>query len=279
MSNNFTKRLLLCVIGIPLLAFLILLLPQYNYIGLSILTILLAAQGSFEMSRMVFKKTDSVVYLAWTLPCIQYIQLVKGVDIDFTTFVFLVYIVIVLAREIGIRGWENNFEQSIVNSSKSLLVLTYPSFFLTFLIRMFALQSINTYSILLFFVLVFSNDIFAYVFGMLFGKGHGNVVKVSPKKSMAGFIGGTFSCIAICLLYFVLFKEKLPDFYPVYCALMALTVSMASNVGDLIESVFKRSAGVKDSSNIVPGRGGILDCIDSILTAAPVFFIFFNSVK
>ena len=142
---------------------------------------------------------------------------------------------------------------------------------------MLSLENISASAVMLFISLVFSNDIFAYIFGMLFGRGHGGVVKVSPKKSLAGFAGGLAGCIGICLLLFALLKD-LPHVALWIRIVLAVLISTAANIGDLAESVFKRSAGVKDSGNIFPGRGGALDSMDSEIASAPLFFLIFKLI-
>lgn len=278
MSKNLFKRILTCVVGIPLLVLLIFYFPQYNFIGLSILVIIMAFLGSYEMSKLVFGKFEPFVITSAIIPIMQYIQQLKNTATDITSYYVAVFIVFTLAIEIGISGTEDSFEGSIERSGKRLLLFFYPSFLLAFLIKILAMPAINAYSVLLFLVLVFSNDIFAYVFGMLFGKGKGVVFKVSPKKSHAGFIGGHLSCIGICFAYCAIFRNHLPEMPWVFKFELGLVISMTANLGDLIESVFKRSANVKDSGSIVPGRGGILDSIDSIIASAPFFYILYSIV-
>lgn len=273
MKSNFFARTVTCIVGIPAVFSLIWFLPQHNFIGLSILVFVLSALGSIEMSKMAFGKTESIALLGPFLTVLTYFQCLDVFTTDVVMIAELISIIAILGKEIGFGAYTDDFKGSSERTGKRLLVLFYPSFFLSFIIKMLALEKMDSYSVMVFLVLVFSNDIFAYVFGMLFRKlsktpQRGCVVKVSPKKTYAGFIGGTLSCIALSIIC-------------LRCSLslrisVGLTISMAANLGDLIESVFKRSAGVKDSGKIIPGRGGILDNIDSILVAAPFFYMMYG---
>lgn len=270
--SNLVQRIITCVVGVPLIAGLIFLLPQNNFIGLSILAMLLALLGSLEMSKILFKEVRVLSCLAWIAVLMEYLS-ANGE-------VFMVLLALVsLFIEIK-QGEKDNFKASLENSAKNLLSVVYPSFFIVYLIKFLALENTNRYSVLLYLILVFSNDIFAYVFGMLFGRSNAGILKVSPKKSIAGFIGGFLSCIGICFLYTCIFASELPALSVFEKAGLGVCISIFGNAGDLAESVFKRSAGIKDSGNIIPGRGGILDCVDSIVSTAPfIYFVFSGIVK
>ena len=127
---------------------------------------------------------------------------------------------------------------------------------------------------------VFICDSLAWFFGVLFGKSTRGYVAASPNKSLVGFIGGISCSIIEGFLFKCIFPEKIPFSY-IEIFILGFLTAIASIIGDLIESVFKRSSGVKDSGNIIPGRGGVLDSIDSIVIAVPVFYIcqyFFNLI-
>ncbi len=126
--------------------------------------------------------------------------------------------------------------------------------------------------ILFFFLLVFGSDSFAYFTGILFGKNNKGIIRVSPNKSVAGYIGGTFIPALVSMAAAFIFPEHF-TYSPAAGFMIGFTVSIFAAIGDLIESAFKRSAGVKDSGTAVPGRGGMLDSIDSLVIAAPVYFL------
>jgi phosphatidate cytidylyltransferase len=113
-------------------------------------------------------------------------------------------------------------------------------------------------------VLVWLNDTGAYVFGMLFGK-HRLFERISPKKSWEGAIGGTI--VTIVLGYWM--NLFVPFISRTDWIVLSLLVSVFGVYGDLFESLLKRSAGVKDSGNLMPGHGGILDRMDSLLFIIP----------
>lgn len=107
----------------------------------------------------------------------------------------------------------------------------------------------------------------AYMFGKLFGK-HKLAPKVSPGKTWQGFIGGLFTAAIISWGYGVWANLDIAPSILLVCSIFA---ALASVLGDLTESMFKREAGIKDSGHLIPGHGGILDRIDSLTAAVPVF--------
>ena len=123
--------------------------------------------------------------------------------------------------------------------------------------------------ILAFFILLWSNDTFAYLVGVSIGK-HRLFERISPKKSWEGFWGGLIMTIVISIIL-----SKLFNFYNIQHAIsIALIISVFGTFGDLMESMFKRSIGIKDSGHILPGHGGILDRFDAVLLALPIIFVY-----
>lgn len=119
------------------------------------------------------------------------------------------------------------------------------------------------------FILVWINDTGAYLIGKNFGK-QKLFPRISPKKTVEGFLGGLFfACIAS---YFIAEFTETLDF--TYWLILSIVVSVFGTIGDLIESKFKRQANVKDSGVIMPGHGGLLDRLDSIIFVAPFFYLF-----
>lgn len=118
------------------------------------------------------------------------------------------------------------------------------------------------------FLMIWINDSFAYIFGISFGK-HRLFPSVSPKKSWEGAVGGGIATLIIA--YFIAPLMGLCTWKILAIGLIAV---IFGTFGDLIESMMKRSTGIKDSGNIIPGHGGILDRIDSVLFTVPAIFIF-----
>jgi phosphatidate cytidylyltransferase len=132
---------------------------------------------------------------------------------------------------------------------------------------------VNT-TILGVFILIWTNDTFAFLIGKGFGK-RKLFERISPHKTVAGFIGGmvfTFVAGGVLAAYF---NSSLSL---VQWIVIAGIVSTFGVLGDLIESMFKRQAGLKDSSNFIPGHGGFLDRLDSAIFSAPFIFIYLQFV-
>jgi len=117
-----------------------------------------------------------------------------------------------------------------------------------------------------FFFMLWANDTGAYIFGTWLGK-HKLFERISPKKSWEGFIGGAL--VAVLVAY--LFSLNSDECWCQWIA-MSLVIVIFGTLGDLVESMLKRSLGVKDSGNILPGHGGILDRFDGLLLAAPMVY-------
>lgn len=131
--------------------------------------------------------------------------------------------------------------------------------------------------LLLMFVMIWLNDTGAFLVGSAIGS-HRLFQRHSPKKSWEGFFGG----MAFTIVTAILARQLLPEYFSVFSTasliVFAIVVSIMSTWGDLFESMIKRTAGVKDSGNIIPGHGGILDRIDSLLFVAPATLIYWIAV-
>ena len=131
----------------------------------------------------------------------------------------------------------------------------------------------NGMLLLCFFAIIWGTDVGAYLFGITLGQKYGKKLfpSISPKKSWIGFWGGIFMAVgvAVVLHYMGWFTFDL-----VHCICMALLLSVTGVYGDLIESQWKRHYEVKDSGNIIPGHGGLLDRFDSALIAIPIGIIY-----
>ena len=124
------------------------------------------------------------------------------------------------------------------------------------------------------FTILCLNDTMAYVFGSLFGK-HKIWTRVSPKKSWEGFFGGLVTTMAASWFFIQISYFQNDIFSNSYIWIgFALVVIIAGTFGDFVESMIKRFANQKDSGTILPGHGGILDRIDSMLFAVPAGFIY-----
>jgi len=119
------------------------------------------------------------------------------------------------------------------------------------------------------FVLIWTNDTFAYIVGKNFGKNK-LYKQISPNKTIEGFIGGLiFSCIAGYFIYYFTHYLNFQSWLG-----MAIILSVFGTLGDLIQSKFKRQAGVKDSGKLMPGHGGLFDRLDSIIFSSPFVYAY-----
>ncbi|MCA0932259.1 phosphatidate cytidylyltransferase [Lutimonas saemankumensis] len=182
-----------------------------------------------------------------------------------SVFMAAVYFSFILAlvssRKIGIQYLGKNFLTLMYIIVPFSLLIKIP--YLNFEGRF------DTSIIIGIFILIWSNDVFAFLIGKNFGK-HKLIERVSPNKTVEGFLGGfIFTFIAGYIV-----AKYCPSIQPLQWFTIAILVSTFGVLGDLIESMFKRQAKIKDSSNLLPGHGGFLDRLDSVIFATPFIFIY-----
>ncbi len=182
----------------------------------------------------------------------------------------MVPIFIIMVNSLYVKDKEEYGKFS--NIYTGLLYIAVP----TTLSNLIAFDKAGNFSGLLlicFFVIIWCSDVGAFTFGILLGKKFPKKLfeSVSPKKTWVGFFGGlTTSVLSAVLLYYV----GILRFPLIHCIILALIMCIAGVYGDLYESQWKRVYGVKDSGNIIPGHGGMLDRFDSTLMAMPIGAIY-----
>lgn len=273
--TSMTKRVLTTVVTLPVLFSVIFFLPHNSYLALSFLAVLTAIFGAKEMKDLYEKaegaKPHLPCYFVGILPLAQWLQIAYYPQLPLVDLAFVLLALSFFSTELFL-GEKDGFAKSLSRIGGESLILLYPGLLITFIQRLIAL-AYPTQTLLLFFLLVFGNDVFAFVFGMSFGRNNKGLLKVSPNKSLAGFIGGTLSTIGLSLLFCLFVPGIKETIVPWQAIVLGLVTSLSANIGDLIESAFKRSASVKDSGSLIPGRGGLLDSIDSMLASAPIFWV------
>lgn len=271
--NKVAKRLLVFFIGLPIVIGVVS-LYYYNFIALNIVAVVTSGLAANEFYRMasnkfkLFPKTI-VIILTAALPFLAYNFIL--IELDFANLIWFMTLEIFLFM--GAESlFAKDFENSLSKIAITLLIIFYCGYMVTFITRLTSIKENATIFIYLYFILVFMCDSGAWFFGVLFGKSTRGFFKSSPNKSLTGFFGGIITSIACGLLFKFLFPAVF--FGPFWkTIIVSAATALAAIIGDLIESVFKRSCEVKDSGNLIPGRGGILDCIDSLLLGAPVYYI------
>ena len=126
----------------------------------------------------------------------------------------------------------------------------------------------GNYYLISLLIITWSNDVGAYLIGTKFGKKR-MFPKISPKKTIEGSIGGIIFSIAGTFALKNWLNLPLDELI-----FLGLIIAIIGQLGDLFESVLKRGSGIKDSGTLIPGQGGILDCLDSLIFTAPVFYYY-----
>jgi phosphatidate cytidylyltransferase len=171
----------------------------------------------------------------------------------------------------------------ILAISTTLFGLMYVPWLLNFIqkIQFFAFapgfEGTGKYYVLYFIVVTKFSDSGAYAVGSLIGK-HKMIPRISPGKTWEGFGGAIVVSTGASLLFTHFLGDKMAGMNWRHAIVVGVILSVAAVVGDLIESIFKREAGVKDSGKFFPGIGGILDLLDSLLFNAPLMYIYLRHV-
>ncbi|AHC14724.1 phosphatidate cytidylyltransferase [Salinispira pacifica] len=274
-SRNLIQRVILFAVAVPVIILIIFLEADRFHWPLNLVLLLISVPSAFEAARLFGfnprkskPRTIGVFLSGLSLPLTSLLW-VWGVIR--TELLFPVYTGMVMSiLFVQVFRQQHKVKKISPGIGKHLATLAYPGLLISHLIMISALPH-ATILYLTFIAGVFSNDTMAYVGGRLFGAKSSHPVAISPNKTMAGFlIGFLFSPVAVTLVYF-LAPHAFPGGLHV-AVIMGFLIGFTTIIGDLIESGLKRSAKIKDSGEAIPGRGGLLDSLDSILFTAPVFF-------
>ena len=261
-----TTRVLSSIALVPVLFVVVWLLPPAYFTGLVIVA---AAIGQHELYGMA--KARGIAPLAPVG-----IALGAAVVINFHRplyphlgwpyfWITLCVMAVLTARLFSRRPVEGALEDIAV----TLLGVLYVALLFGFPVAIHAGPAGKTWMVFLFLV-IWASDTGAYYAGTALGK-HRLYEKISPKKSIEGLIGGMLASMIVAMLCSIWLVTSIGLFE---AAVLGACLAAIGTVGDLVESLLKRSAGVKDSGSLIPGHGGILDRMDSMLFAAPALFYY-----
>lgn len=192
--------------------------------------------------------------------------------------IFLFVLLILLAMTVHLFSYERGRDQAALDFGITVAGITYIGWLGSYLLDVRNFSAEGGWWLMLVLPIVWAGDTGAYSIGAVYGK-HKMAPRLSPKKSWEGYIAGVFSSIAIGAFFTYAFTsigslQPLAGMItPIQGALLGLVIGMLAPLGDLGESMFKRQSGLKDSSNIFPGHGGVLDRIDSWIWGASLGFI------
>lgn len=181
---------------------------------------------------------------------------------------YIIYVLVLFISELYLK--RANPLQSLAYAVLGQMYLAFPLFLLNYLA--FGYDSGGAYHfalLLALFIFIWANDSFAYLSGSIFGR-HKMFERISPKKSWEGFAGGVLFTITAAVIY-----SNFHDRISLYGWIgFAIVMIVFGTLGDLVESLFKRTLNVKDSGNMLPGHGGLLDRIDSVVFAIPAQLVY-----
>lgn len=195
---------------------------------------------------------------------------------DFETSILVIFVLGLCVKQFTSK----TNTAGILAISTTLFGLMYVPWLLNFVqkINYFPRIGDNGHWYVLYFILVTKfSDLGAYVTGSLIGK-HKMIPRISPGKTWEGFGGAVAITMGVSLAFVHFAGDRLPGMNLMHAVILGVVLSIAAVIGDLIESLFKRESGVKDSGSFFPGIGGILDLLDSILFNAPLMYLYLRHV-
>lgn len=189
--------------------------------------------------------------------------------------IMLLYLLYLLVRPIiQLYSREPQPLNNLAYSYMAQLYIALPLGFLAFITTMPDGWSL----LLVMFIMIWLNDTGAFIVGSLLGR-HPMFPRISPKKSMEGLVGGFLFTIGSAFIFKYCFPQYFEATSIAVLAAMGAVVSAFATWGDLVESLIKRTLGVKDSGKLIPGHGGILDRIDSLLLVAPATLLYLVAIN
>ena len=250
---------------------IMLLIPNKYVIGLLLAIIALVAMH--EYLKAISKVCTPIKWVAY-LSCLSVaaVNFIPEQNMLKAIMMFLPSIMLILFANVIATDMKISFK----DMSYTLLGICYIPVFISFLTLIDAMQNGK---ILIGYILIaaWGTDVFAYLIGKKFGK-H-KFSKVSPKKSIEGCIGGTLGATVLILIYTMILNNCFAFEYSYFTVtIFGIVMSLIGQLGDFSASCIKRYVDIKDYSNLLPGHGGMLDRIDSVLFIAPFAYMLFTLI-
>jgi len=195
---------------------------------------------------------------------------------DFETSFLILFVLGLCLRQFVSRS----NTAGILSIATTLFGLMYVPWLLNFIQKINFFPGINDngkFYVLYFILVTKFSDTGAYAVGSLIGR-HKMIPRISPAKTWEGFAGAIVVSTSASLVFTHFLGNKMPGMKPLHAVILGVVLSSTAVIGDLIESLFKREAGVKDSGKFFPGIGGILDLLDSLLFNAPIMYLYLRHV-
>tara|TARA_R110002073_G_scaffold53840_4_gene138887 strand:+ start:91477 stop:92274 length:798 start_codon:yes stop_codon:yes gene_type:complete len=263
--SSFLKRSLSGLVYVILFASAIL-FSNESYI---ILTSIFGLVCIWEFSKLINYKSPTPYLLFFSS------SILVGLE-SLTTTVVLIMLIIALSGALHViyHLFSKNTKYPKNAYQKEDLSVRYIVLSFVFLLLIPFLNGVyEPYVMLYLLLLIWSNDSFAYLIGKNFGK-RKLFESVSPKKTIEGFIGG----VVFTIITGIVISHYSELFSITHWVILSLIASVLGTIGDLIESKFKRQANIKDSGTIMPGHGGLLDRLDSLLFVAPFVYLYIHYI-
>jgi phosphatidate cytidylyltransferase len=264
----------LFAISVPFFIAVTLLLPGHRHLALAVSTTVATACAAHEVVRLMLGPHrnriagGAAIAASAGVPAVTWLQ-IAGVAGEHALLGYLAGAAGAVLLVCTVPSRHPAEEPVRERASAAVLALLYPGLLISYVVRMASLDHAGQV-LLAFFILVFGTDIAGYLAGRL-TRARPCGLPVSPNKTVVGFAGAMFMALILGIGVTRLFPAALP--FGVAAALgLGAAVGAATIAGDLVESAIKRAAAVKHSGSHIPGRGGVMDSIDSILLGAPVFY-------
>lgn len=261
------KRVLSGVFGLPIIALLLVFGNKYI---LDVVFAVIAIISVHEYMKCMEEKVKPVKWIGYVLAVsISVIHLVPLDMISRYLGLAIAGVMAILFTIVIVREMKTN----VLDIAVSLFGYLYIVGFIVFLALLYGLEGVGKYFIWYIFIATWGCDIVAYCIGSKFGK-H-KFSKISPNKSIEGCIAGTIGGVVLVILYTVLLNNVFSmNINYIVIGIIGLVLTILGQIGDFSASAIKRYAGIKDFSNLIPGHGGMIDRIDSVIFAAPFAYYF-----
>jgi phosphatidate cytidylyltransferase len=237
-----------------------------------------AGISCWEFNKILNIKSIRVYFQLIVLAAFTYITLATDItDKNNASTAFLIFAITTLVTHLyltyNLLKLKRINNESILKQQLPLLYVLIPFSLLT-LTPSIINNTYNPFIILGVLLIIWSNDTFAYLVGKNFGK-RKLYEKISPKKTIEGFAGGMlFGLIAALIIAITTESLTIPHWI-----VLSIIISFSGTIGDLVASKFKREANIKDSSNLIPGHGGFLDRLDSLIFVSSFVYLYLQLIN